>query len=95
MASFMPADVEMAEAADQAHAVHLPGLFLETADQEHLPQRRDFLVLGEFGSGSLVCREIGRREQSLGIGICLLGLGDGHHCPRNAIVTKTLASFIP
>ena len=31
------ADVEVAEAADQAHAVHLPGLFLEPADQQHLP----------------------------------------------------------
>ena len=30
------ADVEVAEAADQAHAVHLAGLLLEPADQQHL-----------------------------------------------------------
>ena len=29
------ADIEVAEAADQAHAVHLAGLLLEAADQEH------------------------------------------------------------
>src|SRR3546814_20961466 len=30
------ADVEVAEAADQAHAVHLAGLLLEAADQQHV-----------------------------------------------------------
>ena len=30
------ADIEMAEAADQPHAVHLPGSFLEAADQQHV-----------------------------------------------------------
>ena len=30
------ADVEMAKAADQAHAVELAGLFLEAADQQHV-----------------------------------------------------------
>ena len=30
------ADVKMAEAADQAHAVELSGLLLEAADQQHL-----------------------------------------------------------
>ena len=30
------ADIEMAEAADQAHAVELAGLFLEAADQQHV-----------------------------------------------------------
>ena len=30
------ADVEVAEAADQAHAIELAGLLLEAADQEHL-----------------------------------------------------------
>ena len=29
------ADIEMAEAADQAHAVELAGLFLEAADEQH------------------------------------------------------------
>jgi hypothetical protein len=30
------ADIEVAEAADQAHAVKLAGLFLESADQQHV-----------------------------------------------------------
>ena len=30
------ADVEVAEAADQAHAVELAGLLLEAADQQHV-----------------------------------------------------------
>ena len=30
------ADIEMAEAADQAHAVELAGLLLEAADEQHL-----------------------------------------------------------
>ena len=30
------ADIEVAEAADQAHAVELAGLLLEAADQEHV-----------------------------------------------------------
>jgi hypothetical protein len=29
-------DIKVAEATDQAHAVHLPGLFLETPDQQHV-----------------------------------------------------------
>ena len=34
------ADVEVAEAADEAHAVELAGLLLEAADQQHLRDRR-------------------------------------------------------
>jgi hypothetical protein len=30
------ADIEVAESADQAHAVHLTGLLLEAADQKHV-----------------------------------------------------------
>ena len=30
------ADIEMAEAPDQAHAVELPGAFLEPADEQHV-----------------------------------------------------------
>ena len=41
------ADVEVAEAADQAHAVHLARLLLEAADQQHVPVGREFLLLGE------------------------------------------------
>ena len=42
------ADIEMAEAADRAHAVELAGLFLEAADQQHVAQRGQFLLPGEF-----------------------------------------------
>ena len=44
------ADVEMAEAADQAHAVHLPGLFLEAANEQHLAIGGEFLFLAEGGN---------------------------------------------
>ena len=30
------ADVEMAKAANQAHAIHLPGFFLEAPDEQHI-----------------------------------------------------------
>ena len=43
------ADIEVAEAADRAHAVELAGLFLEAPDQQHVAQRGQFLVPGEFG----------------------------------------------
>ena len=38
------ADIEMAEAADQAHAVELAGLLLEAADQQHVA-----IVVQQFG----------------------------------------------
>ncbi len=41
--SFLP-DVKMAEPADRTHAVKLPGLFLETPDQQHVAQRAEFLI---------------------------------------------------
>ena len=43
---FLP-DVEVAEPADQPHAVHLAGLLLEAADQQHLAVGGEFLFLGE------------------------------------------------
>ena len=43
------ADVEVAEAADQAHAVHLPGLFLEAADQQHGVVEIEHLLGRDFG----------------------------------------------
>ena len=42
------ADVEVAEAADEAHAVELAGLLLEAADQQHVAIGRELLFLGEF-----------------------------------------------
>ena len=53
------ADIEVAEAADQPHAVHLPGLLLEAADGQH----------GAIGGKLLVLAEIGHR------GACFLGIG--------------------
>ena len=44
---FLP-DIEVAEAADQAHAVHLAGLLLEAADQQHLAIGVEILVLGKL-----------------------------------------------
>ncbi len=43
------ADIEMAEAADEAHAVELAGLFLEAADQQHVAVGGELLLLGEVG----------------------------------------------
>ena len=40
------ADVEVAEAADQPHAVHLPGTLLEAADEQHLAIEGEQLVVG-------------------------------------------------
>ena len=42
------ADIEVAETADEAHAVHLAGLFLKTADQQHLAIGGEFVVEGEL-----------------------------------------------
>jgi hypothetical protein len=42
------ADVEMAEAADEAHAVELAGLFLEAADEKHRAIGGDVLVGAEL-----------------------------------------------
>ena len=58
------ADIEMAEAADQAHAVHLPGLLLEAADEQHGAVGGKLLLLAEFGDG-------------FGVGARIL-LGDRH-----------------
>ena len=42
-------DVEMAKSADQPHAVELPGLLLEPADDEHPPIGVKLLLLVEIG----------------------------------------------
>jgi hypothetical protein len=49
------ADVEVAEAADQAHAVHLAGLLLEAPDQQHLAIGVELFVLGEVGNLAFLC----------------------------------------
>ena len=40
------ADIEVAEAADQPHAVHLAGALLEAADEQHLREGVEFLARG-------------------------------------------------
>ena len=62
------ADVEVAEAADQAHAIQLAGLFLETADQQHLAVGVNLLVTGEFGGTSAFCAGLDREGQLLPCG---------------------------
>ena len=75
------ADVEVAEAADVAHAVELPGLFLEAADEQHAPvgvepiltrERADHGRLqpdggrGALGAGSRARRFFGSHAESPG-----------------------------
>src|SRR5688500_3338593 len=43
------ADVVMAEAADQPHAVHLARLLLEAADQQHVLVGAEFLLFAQIG----------------------------------------------
>ena len=52
---FLP-DVKMAEATDQAHAVKLAGLFLESPDQKHVAVILEKLVLGHVWLVLLGCR---------------------------------------
>src|ERR1700684_1086510 len=68
-------DIEVAESADQPHAVQLAGLFLEAADQQHLPQRLEFLFLAEFRNRGGRSRRNGRLAIAL---LHNLGLRDGH-----------------
>jgi hypothetical protein len=83
------ADIEMAEAADQAHAVHLAGLLLEAADQQHLAIGVELFVFGENrdvaerGGFLDVCCLGGARFRWLGGGFRLSGSfdlarGNGH-----------------
>src|SRR5262249_23277798 len=58
------ADIEVAEPADEAHAVHLPGLLLEAADEQHVA-----VELQELGGADL---------RLLHLGLLGLAFGDGH-----------------
>ena len=72
------ADIEMAEAADQPHAVHLARLLLEAADGQHGAVGGKFLLLAEVG------------DRRLGVGAWIAFLGDRHRHSlrkRPAIVT--------
>src|SRR6185312_11788275 len=52
------ADVEVAEAADQTHAVELARLLLEAADGEHRPVGGELLVFAEIGDRPLGLRRV-------------------------------------
>ncbi len=58
------ADVEVAEAADEAHAVELAGLFLEAADEKHRAVGCDVFLAGEIGG-------LGGGQRSLYLGVSL------------------------
>ena len=77
------ADIEVAEAADQAHAVHLAGLLLEAADQEHLAQRLELLLLAEFRDLAVMQAPIDSGAKLVSAFFGRLGFGDGHSCPRD------------
>ena len=47
------ADIEMAEAPDQPHAIELAGLFLESADEQHVAIGEKLLLPAEFGHRSV------------------------------------------
>ncbi len=64
--SLLP-DIEVAEAADQAHAVHLPRLLFEAADQQHVAKSFEVLVFAEL-------RHLCGRP---------IFCGDGHSCWRS------------
>ncbi len=59
------ADVEVAEAADEAHAVELAGLLLEAADGQHLAIGVQFLILGKGRNGELAIA-VGQDKVSTG-----------------------------
>jgi hypothetical protein len=48
------ADIKVTEAADEAHAVKLAGLLLETPDLQHFAIGLQVVFLGEFGDGAAV-----------------------------------------
>ncbi len=48
------ADIEVTEAADEAHAVELAGLLLETPDEQHLAIGLQIVFLGEIGDDAAV-----------------------------------------
>src|SRR5262249_19677848 len=74
------ADIEVAEAPDQPHAVELSGLLLEASDEQHLAQRRELLLLAEFRYLRRLFR--GRPARCSRLGRWSIA-GDGHFSPRN------------
>ncbi len=72
------ADVEMAEAADQAHAVHLARLLLEPADQQHVAVGLELGVLAEIGDRVAGGPAAGSRNGAGGVGKLFVIVGERH-----------------
>ena len=72
------ADVEMAESADQAHAVHLARLLLEPADQQHVAIGLEFGVLAEIGNRIPGGAAIAVRNRARGVGNLFVVVGERH-----------------
>ncbi|MNL46388.1 hypothetical protein D3C87_1690950 [compost metagenome] len=70
------ADVEVTEAADEAHAIELAGLFLETPDQQHFAVGFQFVFFGEVG-------DVAAAQVLLGRLCCGLTAGDGRVFSRS------------
>jgi hypothetical protein len=75
------ADIEVAEAADQPHAVELAGLLLEAADQQHVAVGRKLLVLVEFRHRGGSVRRLTRGCAAGRLGRLFVA-GNGHFSPR-------------
>src|SRR5580692_3251299 len=87
------ADIKVAEAADQAHAVHLAGLLLEAADRQHLAQRLELLLLAEFRDLAVMHAPIDGGAKLVSAFFGWLGFGDGHSCPRDTGLASPIAEI--
>ena len=81
------ADIEVAEAADQAHAVQLAGALLEAADEQHLREGVQLLFLGRVEAGRL---GRGRHRASAGRRRLLAVTGADLSALRSALAMRGL-----
>src|SRR5262245_59460816 len=78
----------MAEPADQSHAVELPGLLLESPDEQHVAEGGKLLFFAEFGHCNK--RRI-VRQAALGGRLGRLFIAhDGHVAPQNDSPTSVI-----
>ena len=85
------ADVEVAEAADQPHAVELARLLLEAADEQHVAVGGKLLLAGERRDGVLAVGAGHGRGKPCGCGVGHVGLGQS----RGKTVQETLRAGQP
>ena len=79
------ADIEVTEAADQPHAVELPGFLLEAADEQHVAIGAKLLLLVELGH---LCDMLGGRPaRGGGLGRWFVA-GNGHFSPRGWAIRR-------